>query len=569
VNKLSLKAKFLSVIIAILFLLVVVGTAGYFSLKTVSEYYNHVASINLPNLDKLSEMKVSVLFIRSNVNRLAYNFNDVELRNTLLKNTTERIEDYEKLAAEYAAIPFVPGEEELATPVDKKWTDLKPLILRIAETSKTVTSENSQLFLSEIKDFIPRTQEFFEAMDHLMDFQAKESKRWSHEAEASATRSLYISILLMAFATIFGLVIGYILTTKLSQQLARITEHVGNASTQVSAASAQLNTAADQLSSVSQQQASSLEETSAALTEITGMAESNIKGAETADKTAKEVYEISETTRKSMDELTTAMTSILESNTRIEKLVKVIEEIGEKTEVIDDIVFKTQLLSFNASVEAERAGEHGRGFAVVAQEVGNLAQLSGKAALEISSIVKTSIKEAESVASENKSRVESGGELARNTKDKMEIVLQKLTGILDGVSKIVDASKEQGQGIGQISTSVESISHMTQETAGTAEESASASAELSGQALSLGDLVKELRTIVSGRSDSAPPASSASHTQDLRAEAPAKTEKVVLFKNKLKAAKSTNSSNVSESGSRLVANGSAVAHGSNEAWEKL
>jgi len=40
---------------------------------------------------------------------------------------------------------------------------------------------------------------------------------------------------------------------------------------------------------------------------------------------------------------------------------------------MNDIVFQTKLLSFNASVEAARAGIHGKGFAVVADEVGNLA----------------------------------------------------------------------------------------------------------------------------------------------------------------------------------------------------
>ena len=71
-----------------------------------------------------------------------------------------------------------------------------------------------------------------------------------------------------------------------------------------------------------------------------------------------------------------------ESNEQIENIVKIIGEISNKTAIINDIVFQTKLLSFNASVEAARAGEHGKGFAVVAEEVGNLAQMSGTAAKE-------------------------------------------------------------------------------------------------------------------------------------------------------------------------------------------
>ncbi len=201
-----------------------------------------------------------------------------------------------------------------------------------------------------------------------------------------------------------------------------------------------------------------LENISAALSEIAGMVEANVRSAENVNSVAGEVHGVSESTRHVMEELTSAMQNILESNERIEKLVKIIEQVAEKTEVIDDIVFKTQLLSFNASVEAERAGEHGRGFAVVAQEVGNLAQMSGVAATEIASIVKNSIREAEQVASENKSRVEKGGDLVTQTRDKTSGVLNRITEILHATDQIVAASKEQSQGISEITKSVNMLS---------------------------------------------------------------------------------------------------------------
>lgn len=312
----------------------------------------------------------------------------------------------------------------------------------------------------------------------------------SHAITMLITLTLGIGIALTLF--------GYFFATQLAKQLLGITESVAEASHQVSAASSQLSNAAEQLSSASQEQAAATEQTSASLTEISGMVEANVQGAEKANEYARDVHSISEVTKKSMEDLKSAMGEIFQSNGRIEQLVKVIEEIGEKTEVIDDIVFKTQLLSFNASVEAERAGEHGRGFAVVAQEVGNLAQMSGKAATEIAGIVKHSIKEATSVANENKSRVEKGETLATETGAKMSQVLESLSSILEATSKIVAASKEQSQGIGQITTSVDGLNQSTQEIASTAEESASASEELSGQAQSLLTLVQDLRGLVTG-----------------------------------------------------------------------
>jgi methyl-accepting chemotaxis protein len=75
------------------------------------------------------------------------------------------------------------------------------------------------------------------------------------------------------------------------------------------------------------------------------------------------------------------------SNEELRIIINIISDISEKTKVINDIVFQTRLLSFNASVEAARAGEHGKGFAVVAEEIGKLASVSGNSAKEINDIL--------------------------------------------------------------------------------------------------------------------------------------------------------------------------------------
>jgi methyl-accepting chemotaxis protein len=71
----------------------------------------------------------------------------------------------------------------------------------------------------------------------------------------------------------------------------------------------------------------------------------------------------------------------------ISGLINFVEEVSAKSKVIHDIAFKTKVLSFNASVEAERAGARGRGFSIVAQEMKRLAEISGKASEEIASLV--------------------------------------------------------------------------------------------------------------------------------------------------------------------------------------
>ncbi|RPI59293.1 MAG: hypothetical protein EHM48_09115, partial [Planctomycetaceae bacterium] len=66
------------------------------------------------------------------------------------------------------------------------------------------------------------------------------------------------------------------------------------------------------------------------------------------------------------------------------------------------------------------------------------------------------------------------------------------------VGEIAAASKEQAQGIEQISTGVSQMDTITQQNAANAEESASASEELSAQAEDLNGIVCELMAIISG-----------------------------------------------------------------------
>ncbi|MCX7998146.1 MAG: methyl-accepting chemotaxis protein [Leptospiraceae bacterium] len=72
-----------------------------------------------------------------------------------------------------------------------------------------------------------------------------------------------------------------------------------------------------------------------------------------------------------------SMRMILDFSKRIEKIILIIRDIANKT----------NLLSLNASIEAERAGEHGRGFSVVAKEISKLAEETNHSVKDIKELI--------------------------------------------------------------------------------------------------------------------------------------------------------------------------------------
>ena len=157
-----------------------------------------------------------------------------------------------------------------------------------------------------------------------------------------------------------------------------------------------------------------------------------------------------------------------ESMDALAKSLGIINGIADKTKLINDIVFQTKLLSFNASVEAARAGEHGKGFAVVAEEVGKLAQMSGAAANEIASIVSQAVNEVSSAINNTKKRVESltsdisikiedGNFHAKNCETIFHSISDKTLVTNKMIEEIYQASNEQSEGVNQLDNAISSL----------------------------------------------------------------------------------------------------------------
>ncbi len=105
---------------------------------------------------------------------------------------------------------------------------------------------------------------------------------------------------------------------------------------------------------------------------------------------------------KGIDQATIVLDQqVKKSFKEFDQIIDLVKQIEKETSLINDIVFQTKLLSFNASVEAARAGEAGKGFSVVATEIGELAVSSGASSKKIEAILLESSEKIQNIIKEN------------------------------------------------------------------------------------------------------------------------------------------------------------------------
>tara|TARA_Y100000590_G_scaffold432506_1_gene548596 strand:- start:3092 stop:5212 length:2121 start_codon:yes stop_codon:yes gene_type:complete len=340
----------------------------------------------------------------------------------------------------------------------------------------------------------------------------------------SSKNESFSSILMIGILSFLSIVvvslIMYIVTRSISQGILNISSRLIKSSQDVSVSSETMASISSQLSDSATMQASSLQQTVSSIDEISSMVQKNADSAMSSTKVSEKSTEAASIGKKKIDSMIVSIKDISKSNdaimeemennnAEISKIVDVISKIAEKTTVINDIVFQTKLLSFNASVEAARAGEHGKGFAVVAEEVGNLASMSGNAALEITEMLETSTKQVkdivekskgkiESLVKEGKVKVDSGTQTAIECGESLEEILQNVGSVNEMVREISSASAEQSEGVKEVTKAMQNLDQVSHQNTAAANDSSETARKLKDQSSGLQSAVEELVRMVNG-----------------------------------------------------------------------
>lgn len=294
----------------------------------------------------------------------------------------------------------------------------------------------------------------------------------------------YFNIALGVFSLISSILYGH----KLSIVIQDFLEHISGDVIALDQDSSDLSAIGLKATKMSHYQQAGIQQASTGLqkilVEIEHNAANSLKSKKIVSRSKKEVLESQYAIHEmvfSIDELNNGQDEILNAiavqNQELSSIISIINKINEKKNIINDIVFQTKILSFNASVEAARAGDHGKGFSVVAQEIGNLAKMSGQASEEMSGLLFGSLKRVEEIISSTTVRVESlvrqgrekiqkGSEQAKICEDILTNLTEKMQTVTDATTEISNATHQQTVEVGAISTSIhqlESVANQSSE----------------------------------------------------------------------------------------------------------
>jgi aerotaxis receptor len=223
------------------------------------------------------------------------------------------------------------------------------------------------------------------------------------------------------------------------------------------------------LSERTESQASSLEQTAASMEEISTTVEHTAQTATQVSMQSRDSNALASQGGEAVHKVGLAMGAIADSSNQMQDIISVIEGIA----------FQTNILALNAAVEAARAGDQGRGFAVVAAEVRLLAGRSAAASKQIRELIARSA-----------DHIETGSQQMVSAASAIDAVVKSVQQTGHLIELISQSAHEQSRGIAQVNQAVTYLDSVTQQNAALVEQSAAASDELSGSAVTLSRTVQ-------------------------------------------------------------------------------
>jgi methyl-accepting chemotaxis protein WspA len=264
-----------------------------------------------------------------------------------------------------------------------------------------------------------------------------------------------------------------------------VVQRVREGSVQLLSTSSQIAATAKQQEGTVHGLSSSTTEIAAAVREISATSEALAETMGEVNARANQASHLAAAGREGLGGIETTMKQLMDSTGSISNKLGIIrdksENINEVVTTITKVADQTNLLSINAAIEAEKAGEYGRGFLVVAREIRRLADQTAVATLDIESTVRL-MQDAVSAGVMQMDKF--GGEFRSGMERVKEIncqtggIIEEVEGLVQRFQSVNEGMQSQSIAAKQINDAMVPIAQGTKETQVSLEEFIKATAYL-------------------------------------------------------------------------------------------
>jgi methyl-accepting chemotaxis protein len=189
-------------------------------------------------------------------------------------------------------------------------------------------------------------------------------------------------------------------------------------------------------------QSSSVTESSAAVEEMLASLKNITRIIDSKKQLSDSLTKIAKLGEDDMKKTTESINSISKSATVIMDMIKIINDISERT----------NLLAMNASIEAAHAGETGKGFAVVAGEIRKLAEATSSNSKNISITLKNILE-----------KINTASEVSDKTGKSIQNLITGIVDVANSMTEMLSGIKEISSGSSQITESLSELIQVTDE----------------------------------------------------------------------------------------------------------
>ena len=385
-----------------------------------------------------------------------------EIMSFIRQKTKERLD----LLSQHQAVISTPKERELFEATQEAlgpYMIVRTQVLKLSQNPKT-KGQAAALLRDQLQPLYQKLQDAMSAEVDLNKTNADEAGRRIQEAVTSTRTALWEGLL---GGFLIALAAGYLLVRAINRSLTSLVsavevtqsgnQHQLSTANEIAATTSEIGATSKQISVTSKELVNTMKEVAGVAERTSTLASSGQAGLTRMKSTVQQIVD--------------ASASISD---RLGILSEKAGNIGTLVTTITKVADQTNLLSLNAAIEAEKAGEYGRGFAVVATEIRRLADQTAVSTGDIESTVKemqSAVAAGVMGMDKFSEEVRRGVDVVQQVSEELSQIIQQVQTLTPSFESVSEGMQSQSLGAQQISDSLSQLSEAAKQTVNTLHQS--------------------------------------------------------------------------------------------------